>query len=129
MLPPRDGWHAVAPSMRAPCRGRRRRTPQAHIGEGLHCPWPVKLLAVAGVVGGLLVVPPKRDNPLHHSQQQEIRADDRRVADQMIASPAEDIRHRFKGWEIVPSQRLLVVNGTPTEVGARAFDLLLALVE
>jgi len=47
----------------------------------------------------------------------------------MIASADEDVQHRFKGWHLIPLQRLLVVNGTPVDLGARAFDLLLALVE
>lgn len=37
--------------------------------------------------------------------------------------------HRFRGWELRPRERLLRVGGEPVRLGARAFDVLLALVE
>ena len=37
--------------------------------------------------------------------------------------------HRFERFEILPEQRQLLVNGQPVVLGARAFDLLLCLVE
>ncbi len=35
----------------------------------------------------------------------------------------------FDGFVILPAERLLLVNGAPTKIGARAFDLLMVLVE
>ncbi len=37
--------------------------------------------------------------------------------------------HRYERFEVRPSQRLLVVDGEPAPVGARAFDVLLFLIE
>jgi predicted ATPase/DNA-binding winged helix-turn-helix (wHTH) protein len=37
--------------------------------------------------------------------------------------------HRFRGFEVRPAQRQLLVEGQPAVLGARAFDLLLALIE
>lgn len=37
--------------------------------------------------------------------------------------------HRFPGWELRPQERLLLVEGAAAALGARAFDVLLALVE
>ena len=37
--------------------------------------------------------------------------------------------HRFGRFEVVPVQRQLLVDGQPTALGARAFDLLLCLIE
>ncbi len=42
-----------------------------------------------------------------------------------LSLPVDPIR--FHGWEIRPSERLLLVGGHPTTVGSRAFDLLLVL--
>lgn len=36
---------------------------------------------------------------------------------------------RFRGWELRPIERVLLVRGEPVPVGGRAFDVLLALVE
>jgi len=36
---------------------------------------------------------------------------------------------RFGCFEVQPEARELLVNGVPAKVGARAFDLLLALIE
>ena len=36
---------------------------------------------------------------------------------------------RFDEFELRPSERLLYVHGQPAHIGARAFDLLVALVE
>src|SRR3954452_22211933 len=37
--------------------------------------------------------------------------------------------YRFGGFELRPSERLLLSGGAPVVIGARAFDLLVALVE
>lgn len=37
-------------------------------------------------------------------------------------------RYHFDRFEVRPAERLLLVNGVPTAVGARAFDLLLCLL-
>jgi predicted ATPase/DNA-binding winged helix-turn-helix (wHTH) protein len=37
--------------------------------------------------------------------------------------------HRFAGFEVHPAQRQLVVAGMPVPIGARAFDLLVTLIE
>ena len=42
-----------------------------------------------------------------------------------LSIPVDPIR--FHGWEIRPSERLLLVGGRPTTVGSRAFDLLCVL--
>ena len=42
-----------------------------------------------------------------------------------LSIPVDPIR--FHGWEIRPSERLLLVDGRPTTVGSRAFDLLCVL--
>lgn len=36
---------------------------------------------------------------------------------------------RFHGWEVRPDERVLLVNDVPVQIGSRAFELLLALVE
>lgn len=36
---------------------------------------------------------------------------------------------RFRGWELRPEERVLLVNGAPAQIGSRAFEVLLALVE
>jgi predicted ATPase/DNA-binding winged helix-turn-helix (wHTH) protein len=36
---------------------------------------------------------------------------------------------RFEGFEIEPARRRVLINGEPAKIGARAFDLLLALIE
>ena len=43
------------------------------------------------------------------------------------AQAADSIR--FRGWEVRPIERVLVVRGEPVAVGGRAFDVLLALVK
>lgn len=45
-----------------------------------------------------------------------------------MASIAADEVHSFDGWEIRPSERVLLVAGEPSRIGSRAFDVLLALV-
>lgn len=45
------------------------------------------------------------------------------------AMPEHDVRHRFRGWELRPSERLLLVGGRPVDIGARAFDVLCVLIE
>ena len=45
-----------------------------------------------------------------------------------MAQPPSNI-HRFDRIEVRPAQRELLVDGQPAAVGARAFDLLLALIE
>lgn len=47
----------------------------------------------------------------------------------MVFSPDGGVRYRFRGWELLPSQRRLLVDGASVEIGARAFDVLQALVE
>lgn len=47
----------------------------------------------------------------------------------MVFSPDEGLRYGFRGWRLLPSQRRLLVDGLSVEVGARAFDVLQALVE
>jgi len=47
----------------------------------------------------------------------------------MVFSPDRGVGYRFRGWELLPSQRRLLVDGVAVEIGARAFDLLQALVE
>ena len=42
-----------------------------------------------------------------------------------LSIPVDPIR--FRAWEIRPSERLLLVDGRPTTVGSRAFDLLCVL--
>lgn len=37
--------------------------------------------------------------------------------------------HRFGSFEVLPAQRQVLVNGEPAALGARAFDLLLVLIE
>ncbi|MEY4752995.1 MAG: hypothetical protein RJA44_670, partial [Pseudomonadota bacterium] len=44
-------------------------------------------------------------------------------------APAAPISHQHGRIELRPAQRLLLVDGLPTPIGARAFDLLLVLVE
>ncbi len=46
---------------------------------------------------------------------------------QAIAQTSAAIR--FQGWEIRPEQRMLLVQGVPTLLGGRAFEVLLALVK
>ncbi len=36
---------------------------------------------------------------------------------------------RYRGWEVRPAERMLLVRGAPVPIGSRAFDVLLALVE
>lgn len=43
--------------------------------------------------------------------------------------PAPASTQRFDRFEVRPAERRLLVDGTPTPLGARAFDLLLALIE
>ncbi len=38
-------------------------------------------------------------------------------------------RHRFGRFEVRPAERLLLIDGEPATLGARAFDLLLALID
>lgn len=45
----------------------------------------------------------------------------------MTVSLDGDPPYRFRGWELIPAQRLLVVRGVPVSVGARAYDMLLVL--
>ena len=47
----------------------------------------------------------------------------------MALSSDEGVQYRFSGWELLPAQRRLLVDGSSVEVGARAFDVLQALVE
>ncbi len=44
-----------------------------------------------------------------------------------VQSPGHDVT--FGPFRVSPSQRLLLLDGTPAKLGARAFDVLLALVE
>lgn len=46
----------------------------------------------------------------------------------MIARPAGHTALRFDRFELQPAERRLLVDGTPSSLGARALDLLLALV-
>lgn len=47
----------------------------------------------------------------------------------MATAPAQDVVHRFCGWELRPAQRQLLVDRESVEIGSRAFDLLLVLIE
>lgn len=47
----------------------------------------------------------------------------------MHAVELQPVRFRFDGFELRPSLRQVLADGTPLAIGARAFDLLLALVE
>ena len=47
----------------------------------------------------------------------------------MTIAPTAVAAIQFQGWEIRPEERALLVAGTPVQVGGRAFELLLALVE
>jgi len=42
--------------------------------------------------------------------------------------PRVTVSQRFKGFEVRPERRVLLVDGQPAEVGSRAFDLLLMLI-
>ncbi len=46
----------------------------------------------------------------------------------MSTTPASPDAYRFGRFELRPAQRLLLADGAPLAVGARAFDLLLVLV-
>src|SRR5688572_28136928 len=46
----------------------------------------------------------------------------------MAATPRSPDAYRFGRFELRPAQRLLLADGAPLPVGARAFDLLLVLV-
>ena len=46
-----------------------------------------------------------------------------------MTRPREIAPIRFKGWELRPQERTLLVNGEPVALGGRAFELLLALVQ
>src|SRR4029453_2187001 len=46
-----------------------------------------------------------------------------------MAEPVRSPSYRFGNFDLRPVERRLLVNGEPVELGARAFDLLVALVE
>lgn len=47
----------------------------------------------------------------------------------MAASHSSLSPFRFHGWELRPEGRVLLVNGAPVQIGSRAFELLLTLVQ
>ena len=44
-------------------------------------------------------------------------------------SSTQNLAYRFGRFRLLPAERALLVDGQPAKVGARAFDLLVALVE
>src|SRR5262245_50891938 len=46
-----------------------------------------------------------------------------------MAEPLHSSSYRFANFELRPLERRLLANGEPVELGARAYDVLVALVE
>ena len=46
-----------------------------------------------------------------------------------MAEPVRSLSSRFGKFDLRTAERRLLVNGEPVELGARAFDMLVALVE
>ncbi len=51
------------------------------------------------------------------------------VRDLSMTAPPASLRYRFGRFELQPNKRRLLASGAPVDVGARAFDLLVVLVE